>query len=75
MTSQFSPGKDLRKGNEEYGMTEKSQGQWECSLSKTFSNPNQENKTLLQPIPGPTHSACTQTSTQTEAAQVFPPVG
>lgn len=56
-------------------MTEKSQGQRECSLSKTFSNHNQENKTLLQPIPGPIHSACTQTSTKTEAALAFPPVG
>lgn len=36
MTSQFSPGKDLRKGDEECVTSEKSQGQREFPVSKTF---------------------------------------
>lgn len=38
MTSQFSPSKDLRKGDEECVTSERSQGQWEFPVSKTISD-------------------------------------
>lgn len=43
MTSQFSPGKDLRKGDEECVTSEKSQGQWEFPVSKTFLITREQN--------------------------------